>query len=114
MTGVEPAQNDVAAWNWVPGPLLEALCWTEPLKCLALAGSGGRDGCVGVSESWKACPEEMRSRCSVLTPLVFFQIRGGKVSDLRDEGSFRIFCEWNSELDGAQLLCGGKSRCLGN
>lgn len=41
----------------------------------------------------RACLEEIGSRCSVLTPLIFFQIGEGKDSNLRDEGRFRVFHE---------------------
>lgn len=43
----------------------------------------------------KACLEEIQSRCSLLTPLVFFQTRTGKDSFLRGKESFRVFCEWS-------------------
>ena len=43
----------------------------------------------------KACLEEIQSRCSLLTPLVFFQTRTGKESFLRGRESFRVFCEWS-------------------
>lgn len=57
-------------------------------------GSCRRDECFGVRELMgRACLEEIGSRCSILTPLIFFQVEEGKDSDLRDEGRFRVFHE---------------------
>lgn len=107
MTGAEPAHNDRAAWNQVPDSLTILCVGASYWKVwLPLGLAGGTGVLEWVSPSKESLPGGNSVKMFVFNTSGSLPNQKRKRIWLRDEGSFIVFREWRSELDGSWVLRG--------